>query len=76
MKIKVNRGTISKKYAKKSSMDEFAVLFPGIYEAELIAGNEIVFLKQNGDKAYLSIVKIEEKIAAGDITFLEASKNI
>ena len=55
-------------------MDEFAVLFPGIYEAELMAGNEIFFLKQNGNKAYLSMVKIEEKIASGDITFLESSK--
>jgi hypothetical protein len=26
-------------------MDEFAVLFPGIYEAELMAGNEIFFFK-------------------------------
>jgi hypothetical protein len=26
-------------------MDEFAVLFSGIYEAELMAGNEIIFFK-------------------------------
>jgi hypothetical protein len=57
-------------------MDEFAVLFSGIYEAKLMAGNEIIFLKQNGNKTYLSMVKIEEKIASGDINFLESSKNI
>jgi hypothetical protein len=76
MRIRVNRGTISKKYAKKLSNDEFAVLFPGIYEAEMMASNEIVFLKQNGDKAYLSMIKIQEKIASGDITFLESTNNI
>jgi hypothetical protein len=76
MKIRVNRGTISKKCAKKYSMDEFAFLFPGIYEAEMMGGNEIVFLKQNGEKTYLSMVKIQEKIVSGDITFLESSTNI
>lgn len=76
MKIRVNRGTLSKRCSKRFGDDGFAVLFPGIYEAEVMGSNEFVFYKKNGEKAYLSTVKIEEKITSGDITFLEVIEKI
>ena len=71
MKIRINRGTLSKRHSKHQGGDGFAVLFPGIYEGEMLAGDELVLFKSNGEKAYLPAQKIQEKISSGDITFLE-----
>jgi hypothetical protein len=76
MKVRVNRGTLSKRYSLGSGDSGFSVLFPGTYEAEMMASNELVLYKINGEKAYLPLIKIEEKIASGDITFLEIALNI
>lgn len=76
MKVRVNRGTLSKRCSKRQGDDGFAVLFPGIYEGEMLSGNELVLFKLNGEKAYLPLVKIEEKINSGDITFLDIRENI
>lgn len=75
MKVRVNRGTLSKRCSLLYGDGGFSVLFPGVYEAELMAGNELVLFKKNGEKTYLPPVKIEEKIASGDITFLEIAGN-
>lgn len=71
MKIRVNRGTLSKQCSKRQGDERFSVLLPGIYEGEMLASDELVLFKSNGEKAYLRSFKIQEKINAGDITFLE-----
>jgi hypothetical protein len=76
MKVRVNRGTLSKRCSLHYGDGGFSVLFPGTYEAEMMASNELVLYKRNGEKAYLPLLKIEEKIASGDITFLEIAQNI
>ena len=76
MKVRVNRGTLSKRCSQRYGDDGFSVLFPGTYEAEMMASNELVLYKRNGEKAYLPLLKIEEKIASGDITFLEIAKSV
>ena len=70
MKIRVNRGTLSRRQSKHQGGGGFAVLFPGVYEGEMLAGDELVLFKSNGEKAYLPPMKIQEKINSGDITFL------
>ena len=75
MKVRVNRGTLSKRCSQRYGDDGFSVLFPGTYEAEMMASNELVLYKRNGEKAYLPLLKIEEKIASGDITFLGIAKS-
>jgi hypothetical protein len=76
MKVRVNRGTLSKRHSLSYGDGGFSVLFPGIYDAEMKGDNELVLHKGNGEKAYLPLIKIEEKIASGDITFLEIAQNI
>lgn len=71
MKIRVNRGTLSKRCSNRQGSEGFCILFPGIYEGEIIAGDELVLYKSNGEKAYFPSKKIQEKINSGDITFLE-----
>ena len=71
MKVKVNRGMLSKRCRQHHGDGGFSVLFPGIYEGEMLVGDELVLFKSNGEKAYLPPIKIQEKINSGDITFLE-----
>lgn len=71
MKVRVNRGTLSKRCSKHQGDSGFSVLFPGIYEAEMLAGDELVLFKSSGERVYLAPIKIQEKINSGDITFLE-----
>jgi len=70
MQVSVNRGMLSKRSSSLFGDDGFVVLFPGIYEAELMVGIELVLYKRNGDKAYLPMIKIDEKVASGQITLL------
>lgn len=60
MKIRVNRGTLSKRCSKRQGGEGFSVLFPGIYEGEMLAGDELVLFKSNGEKAYLPPKKIQD----------------
>ena len=71
MKVRVNRGTLSRRCSKRQGDDGFSVLFPGIYEGEMLVGEELVLLKPNDEKVYLPLIKIQEKINSGDITFLD-----
>jgi hypothetical protein len=74
MRIRVNQGTLSKRYSSTLSKDEFVFLFPGIYEAELILGNELILQKNGHQKTFLPIHLVEEKITRGIITFLDVDK--
>jgi hypothetical protein len=76
MKVRVNRGTLSKRCSQRYGDEGFSVLFPGTYEADMMASSELVLHKDNGEKAYLPLIKLEQKIASGDITFLEITQNI
>lgn len=71
MKVRVNRGTLSKRDSKYNGDNGFSVLFPGVYEGKMLADDELVLFKSNGEKAYLPSIKIQEKVNSGDITFLE-----
>lgn len=74
MKVKVNQGTLSKRYSCTLSKNDFAFLFPGIYEAELISGDELILEKNGHPKTYLPINLVEEKVTRGIITFLDVDK--
>ena len=71
MKVRVNRGTLSKRASKRDGDEGFSVLFPGIYEGKMLADDELVLFKSSGEKVYLPSIKIQEKVSSGDITFLE-----
>lgn len=71
MKVRVNRGTLSKRASKRNGDEGFSVLFPGIYEGKMLADDELVLFKSSGEMVYLPSIKIQEKVSSGDITFLE-----
>ena len=75
MRIRVNQGTLSKRYSSSLSKDEFAFLFPGVYEAELTLGDELILQKNGCQKTFLPIPLVEEKITRGIITFLEVDNS-
>lgn len=71
MKIRVNRGTLSKRSSAVSLKDGFGFLFPGIYEVELTVDHELVFQQSATHKIYLPTSSIIEKVGSGAITFIE-----
>ena len=71
MKIRVNQGTLSKRFSKAHSKDGFGFLFPGIYEVELTENHELVFQHTPLYKIYLPTSSILEKVKTGVITFIE-----
>jgi hypothetical protein len=74
MKIRVNQGMLAKRYSKSSHRNDFAFLFPGIYEAELLPNQELVMHKSTCQITYLHPDMIIEKVNKGAITFLELGK--
>jgi hypothetical protein len=46
------------------------MLFPGEYGAELSPANQMTIFKGNGEKSFLSISQLEDKISKGVITIL------
>lgn len=73
MKIRVNRGTLSKRSSTINPKDGFGFLFPGIYDVELTVNHELVFQRSATHKIYLPISSIIEKVVSGAITFIEIS---
>ncbi len=71
MKIRVNQGTLSKRFSKANSKDGFGFLFPGIYEVEFTENHELVFQHNPLYKVYLPTSSILEKVKTGVITFIE-----
>lgn len=71
MKIRVNRGTLSKRSSVASPKDGFGFLFPGVYEAEFTANHELIFQCSATQKIYLPTNSILEKVKSGVITFIE-----
>jgi len=72
MKIRINKGTIGRKDSIPHGGDGFTMLFAGEYGAELLGSNQMIIYKTNGEKSYLSMDKLEEKILRGDITILNS----
>ena len=72
MKIRINKGTIGRRGSIPLGGDGFNILFVGEYGAELLGANQMMIHKKNGEKSYLSIDKLEEKILSGDITILNS----
>jgi hypothetical protein len=74
MKIRVNQGTLSKRFSKANSKDGFGFLFPGIYEVEFTENHELVFQHTSLHKVYLPTSSILEKVKTGVITFIEINE--
>ena len=72
MKIRINRGTIGRRGSIPLGGDGFNILFAGEYGAELLGAEQMLIFKKNGEKSYLSMAKLEEKILRGDITILNS----
>jgi hypothetical protein len=70
MKIRVNKGTIGRRNHIRSGVEGFNMLFPGEYGAELSPANQMTIFKGNGEKSFLSISQLEDKISKGVITIL------
>ena len=72
MKIRINKGTIGRRGSIPLGGEGFNMLFAGEYGAELLGVNQMIIYKANGEKSYLSMNKLEEKILRGDITILNS----
>lgn len=73
MKIRIKKGIIGRRGSSMPLGGEgFNMLFSGEYSAELLGANHMIIFKQNGEKSYLSIDKLEEKILKGEIIILNS----
>ncbi len=74
MKVRVNQGMLTKRYSKSSHRNDFAFLFPGVYEAELLPSQELAMHKSSSQITFLDPNIALQKVNQGVITFLEIGK--
>ena len=72
MKVRVTKGTLSRKHGRDGQDIGFTVLFPGEYAGQLYDSGELEINISDGKYAYLSVLKVEEKVECGHIVVLEA----
>jgi len=72
VRVLVTKGVISRKHGNHGEDIGFTILFPGEYVGSLGDSGELEINISDGNYTYLSLNKMEEKVAHGDLVVLEA----
>lgn len=72
MKVRIIKGTLLRKHDHDGQDIGSTVLFPGEYAGSLGSSDDLVINISDGEYAYLSLHKVEDKLVRGDLIVLEA----
>lgn len=72
MKLRITHGTLSRRHGRDGKDNGFMVLFPGEYPGAISHSGELEIKIDEGDSAYLSLPKMQEKINKGELVVIEA----
>ena len=71
MKVRVNKGFLSRQHDRHGCDVGFTVLFPGEYGAHISSFGELEITMENGKMTYLPLLKVEQKVVSGEMLVLE-----